>query len=118
MNSREEFKQMQKQSSFEIQNFLTKGKKTLFTTKCNRGIDFAGDKCSSVVLTKFPYPNIKSLFWKVLRQEQPEKFQEFYVDKAHRELVQRIARGIRFKGDSVQLLSPDVRVINHRFEKD
>ena len=116
--SREEFKQIQKQSLFEIQNFLTKGKKTLFTTKCNRGIDFAGDKCSSVVLTKFPYPNIKNLFWKVLRQEQPDKFQEFYVDKAHRELIQRIARGIRFKGDSVKLLSPDVRVINHKFDKD
>lgn len=114
--TREEFKELQKQTNFTIQDFLSKNKKTLFTTKCNRGIDFAGDKCSSIVLTKFPYPNIQSLFWKVLKKEQPDKFKEFYVDKAHRELIQRIARGIRFKGDSVFLLSPDVRVINHNFD--
>ncbi|MBS3087246.1 hypothetical protein J4226_01495 [Candidatus Pacearchaeota archaeon] len=38
----------------------------LFSTKCARGVDFAGDKCNSIIITKFPYPNIQSLFWKIL----------------------------------------------------
>ena len=37
---------------------------------------------------------------------------EFYLDKSRRDLVQKIARGVRFKGDMVDLWSPDVRVLN------
>ena len=89
-------------------------KKVLFTTKCSRGVDFAGDKCNSIVITRFPYPNIQGLFWKILKKEQPEKFMEFYLDKARRDLIQKVARGVRFKGDKVSLWSPDIRVINSK----
>ena len=34
------------------------------------------------------------------------------MDKARRELVQKVARGVRFKGDKVDLWSPDIRVLN------
>jgi hypothetical protein len=41
---------------------------------------------------------------------------EFYMDKARRELFQKIARGVRFKGDKVNLLSPDIRVLNAKLD--
>ncbi len=84
----------------------------LFTTRCNRGIDFPFETCNSVVITKFPYPNTQSLFWKILKKNKPEIFWEFYKDKAHRELLQRVYRSVRAADDHVFLLSPDIRVIN------
>jgi Rad3-related DNA helicase len=89
------------------------GKNTiLFTTRCSRGIDFPFETCNSVVITKFPYPNTQSLFWKILKKTKPEIFWDFYRDKAHRELLQRIYRSVRAADDSVFLLSPDIRVLN------
>tara|TARA_Y100000310_G_scaffold344129_1_gene455273 strand:- start:1079 stop:3001 length:1923 start_codon:yes stop_codon:yes gene_type:complete len=114
--TQEELKELQKQdkNNKRIDKFKKQETDILFTTKCSRGVDFPGDKCKSIILTKYPYPNIQGLFWKILKQEQPEKFMEFYLDKARRELIQKIARGVRFKGDHVLLLSPDVRVLNAR----
>jgi Rad3-related DNA helicase len=84
----------------------------LFTTRCNRGIDFPYETCNSVVITKFPYPNTQSLFWKILKKNKPTIFWEFYRDKANRELLQRVYRSVRAANDSVFLLSPDIRVLN------
>ena len=97
-----------------VDDFKSGGVDVLFTTKCSRGVDFPGEKCKSIVLTKYPYPNIQGLFWKILKKEKPDKFMEFYMDKARRELVQKIMRGVRFKGDHVLLLSPDSRVLDGR----
>ena len=104
----------EQQNANSIKDFISGNKKVLFTTKCSRGVDFAGDKCNSIVITRFPYPNIQGLFWKILKKEQPEKFMEFYLDKARRDLIQKVARGVRFKGDKVSLWSPDIRVINSK----
>jgi len=38
------------------------------------------------------------------------------MDKARRELMQKIAREVRFKGDKVDLWSPDVRVLNGKLD--
>ncbi len=86
----------------------------LFTTRCSRGIDFPFETCNSVVITKFPYPNVQSLFWKILKKNKPDIFWDFYRDKAHRELLQRVYRSVRAPTDSVFLLSPDIRVLNSR----
>jgi len=110
--TQERLRDIQSRGNTNIDEFTSGEEDILFTTKCSRGVDFAGEKCNSIVVTKFPYPNIQGLFWKILKQEQPEKFMEFYMDKARRELVQKVARGVRFKGDKVSLWSPDVRVIN------
>ncbi len=88
----------------------------LFTTRCSRGVDFPGEKCNSVVITRYPYPNISSLFWKILRQENPGDFMKFYMDKARRDLLQKIYRALRFKEDHVILMSPDIRVLNESFK--
>jgi len=114
--TQERLRELQSRGNTAVEDFSNKEEDILFTTKCSRGVDFAGDKCNSIVLTRFPYPNIQGLFWKILKQEQPEKFMEFYMDKARRELTQRVARGVRFKGDKVDLLSPDVRVLNAKLD--
>lgn len=115
MISREKLREMQSFSgNRNIDKFKQGEMDFLFTTKCSRGVDFPGEKCNSVVLTKYPYPNIRGLFWQILKKEQPDKFFEFYMDKANRELIQKIARAVRFKGDHVLLFSPDVRVLNAR----
>jgi Rad3-related DNA helicase len=114
--TREKLKELQGQDkkNQRVHKFKKQEVDILFTTKCSRGVDFPGDKCKSVILTKYPYPNIQGLFWKILKQEQPDKFMEFYLDKARRELIQKIARAVRFKGDHVLLLSPDIRILNAR----
>lgn len=113
--TQERLREMQLRGNSAIDNFSSGEEGVLFTTRCSRGVDFAGDKCNSIVVTKFPYPNVQGLFWKILKKEQPEKFMEFYLDKARRDLHQKIARGVRFKGDKVSLWSPDVRVINSEY---
>ncbi|MBU2576410.1 MAG: DEAD/DEAH box helicase family protein [Nanoarchaeota archaeon] len=114
--TQERLREIQSRGNTAVDDFVNKEEDVLFTTKCSRGVDFAGDKCNSIVLTRFPYPNIQGLFWRILKKEQPEKFMEFYMDKARRELIQKVARGVRFKGDKVDLWSPDVRVINSNLE--
>lgn len=90
-----------------------KGKtEVLFTTRCNRGIDFPFETCNSVLITKFPYPNTQSLFWRILKKNKPQIFWEFYKDKAHRDLLQKVYRSVRASDDHVYLLSPDIRVLN------
>src|SRR3989344_309686 len=86
-------------------------KSALYSTKCSRGVDFPGDTCRSVILTKYPNPNIRGTFWKVLKNVHPDYFWDFYQDKARREFLQRIFRALRSKEDHVFVLSPDIRVI-------
>jgi len=89
---------------------------TLFSTRASRGMDFPGEQCNSIIFTKYPNPNVRDAFWKILKQTKPEHYWSFYKDKAKRELMQKIYRGLRFKEDHVYLLSPDIRVLN-AFEK-
>jgi len=84
----------------------------LYSTRTNRGMDFPGETCNSVIFTKYPYPNVSDVFWKVLKKTHPEIYMEFYLDKAHRELQQRLYRALRFEEDHVFVLSPDTRVLN------
>ena len=95
-----------------ISMFKAKLSDTLFTTKCARGVDFPGDICNSVVFTKYPNPNIRDPFWKILKNTHPDYFWEFYHDKARREFQQRLFRAIRSKDDHVYVLSPDKRVLD------
>ena len=114
--SKEKLIEMQNSSSDQVGKFKRGEIDVLFSTKCARGVDFPGEECNSVIITKYPYPNIQGLFWQILKKENPNKFMEFYLDKARRELVQKIARAVRFKGDHVLLLSPDSRVLDGKVQ--
>ena len=94
-----------------ISEFKNKNTDTLFTTKCSRGVDFPGDLCNSIIFTKYPNPNIRELYWRILKKTKPYYFWSIYKDKARREFLQRIYRALRFPEDKVQILSPDSRII-------
>ncbi|MEA3329585.1 MAG: helicase C-terminal domain-containing protein [Nanoarchaeota archaeon] len=84
----------------------------LFTTKCGRGIDFPGEQCKSVIFTKYPNPHVRSLFWRILQKTHPQYYWTVYKDKARREFLQKIYRGVRSTTDHVFVLSPDKRVLD------
>ena len=99
-----------------IEEFKTGKINILFSTRASRGIDFPGEQCNSIIFTKYPNPNVKDVFWKILNQTKPQHYWKFYKDKAKRDLLQKIYRGLRFKDDHIYLLSPDSRVLD-AFEK-
>ena len=112
--TQEKLKQLQAGDSVGavVQKFKSGQLKILYSTKCNRGVDFPGETCNSIILTKYPYPNVKSLFWRILKKTRPQHYNSFYLDKARREFSQRIYRGLRSEQDHIFLLSPDIRVFN------
>ena len=112
--SREQLKQVQIEDKIgkRVEMFKQGKIDVLFSTKCSRGVDFPGDVCRSVIFTKYPYPNVRSPFWKVLQKTHASAYWEFYRDKAYREFLQRIYRAVRSKNDYVEVLSPDLRVLD------
>jgi len=106
-----ENEQMNDKTGEIIQKFKNKEIEILYSTKCNRGVDFPGDMCNSIVFTKFPYADRSSLFWRILSKVNKKDADMFYFDKARREIIQRSFRGVRSKDDKVDILSPDVRVL-------
>ncbi len=112
--SREKLREQQeKYKHGELLQLFKESKiKILYSTKCNRGIDLPGEMCNSIVYTKYPFPDVWSIFWRVLKASKPDKFNSFYFDKARREFLQRLYRGLRSKDDKVEILSPDLMVLN------
>jgi Rad3-related DNA helicase len=112
--SRRELKEKQsKDSTGEAIKKFKKGKiDILFSTRDSRGVDFPGEQCNSIIFTKYPNPNVQDAFWKILMKTNPSSYWAFYKDKARREFLQKIYRGLRFKTDHVCLLSPDSRVLD------
>lgn len=111
--SREDLREEQfKDKTGENLNDFKKGRKDiLFSTRDSRGVDFPGEQCRSIIFTKYPNPNVKDPFWKILMKTSPGHYWKFYKDKAKRELVQKVYRGVRSKDDFVELWSPDSRVL-------
>ncbi len=116
--SQEELKNLQTEDEEGelVDNFKEGNINVLFSTRASRGMDFPGEQCNSIVFTKYPNPNIDDAFWKILHKTSPQYYWDFYKDKAKRELWQKVYRGIRFVGDKVEVLSPDLRVLD-AFEK-
>ena len=111
--SREELRSMQQDSAEELLNRFKEQKiDVLFSTRASRGIDLPGEQCRSIIFTKYPNPNVQDAFWKILNKTHPQYYWDFYRDRARRELWQKVYRGIRFKDDKVNVLSPDIRVLD------
>jgi Rad3-related DNA helicase len=110
--------QKEDKESLNIKKFKDGEIDILFSTKCSRGVDFPGDECRSIIFTKFPNPNVQDAFWKILNRTNPSKYWSFYKDKARREILQKIYRGLRFKEDKITLMSPDSRVLDFFEEKE
>ncbi|MGD9275745.1 MAG: helicase C-terminal domain-containing protein [Candidatus Pacearchaeota archaeon] len=112
--SREKLRELQNddKTGVLIERFKMGKINVLFSTRAGRGIDFPGGECNSIVFTKYPNPNVKDAFWRILNKTNPMHYWEFYRDKAKREIWQKVYRGIRSKNDHVYVLSPDLRVLN------
>ncbi len=112
--SREKLREIQNDDSEGklIEEFKTGKTDLLFSTRASRGIDFPGEQCNSIIFTKYPNPNVQDVFWKILNKTKPQHYWKFYRDKARRDLLQKIYRGLRFKDDHIYLLSPDTRVLD------
>ena len=116
--SRERIEELQERyKKGELLEMFKEGKlEVLYSTKCNRGVDLPGNMCKSIIFSKYPYPGMKDIFWRILRRENPEGFKEFYFDKSKREFLQRIYRGLRSDDDRVNLLSPDLMVMRREMD--
>ena len=94
-----------------VSDFKSGSITSLFSTKSQRGVDFPGEICNSIIFTKYPNPNVSDIFWKVLKETHKDSYWDFYNDKAWREFLQRIYRALRSQDDHVLILSPDIRVL-------
>lgn len=84
-----------------------------FSTKMDRGVDLKDDKCRSIILLKYPIPNISDVFLKVLRKQVgTQKFWDYVDDMADRDMLQQCGRAIRNKDDWCKVYSPDKKVID------
>ncbi|GAI22111.1 unnamed protein product, partial [marine sediment metagenome] len=74
--TKEKLKQLQDEDSTgeAIKKFKEGGIDILYSTKCNRGADFPGNTCRSMVFTKYPNPNTQNTFWKILKKTHPQYF--------------------------------------------
>lgn len=111
--SREELREIQNNDKAGkiVEEFKKGERDVLFSTRDSRGVDFPGEQCNSIIFTKYPNPNVKDPFWRILMRTNPGHYWKFYKDKAKRELVQKVYRGVRSESDFVELWSPDSRVL-------
>jgi len=90
----------------------TKDGNITFSTVMKRGVDLKDDQCRSIVMLKFPFPNMQEPILKAMRLKLgDENFWRYYHDIAKREFIQTIGRGVRHKDDWVELWSPDRTVL-------
>ena len=93
-----------------------KGQRTLrtrdgnitFSTVMKRGVDLKDDECRSIIMLKFPFPNVGDPILKAMKLKLgDETFWRYYQDIAKREFIQTIGRGVRHKEDWLEFWSPD-----------
>jgi len=121
LETRERMKEMNEKYGLGqlVQKFKNKEVDILYSTTSTRGMDFPGEMCNTIILTKFPYPPVDSLFMKILKRSKPKEYNSFYFDQARRGFIQRVYRGLRSKNDHIFLMSPDIQVLqNNLFKYD
>ncbi|PTD93698.1 hypothetical protein C9439_06520 [archaeon SCG-AAA382B04] len=104
---RKEAKNSQKR---HIEKFKKGEKEILFSTKLKRGMDLKGEKCRSVIIQKYPYPNLGDPYLQALKKRLGNDFWDYYEDMARRDLIQQIGRVVRSEDDWAEIWSPDRKV--------
>ncbi|MEE8358716.1 MAG: helicase C-terminal domain-containing protein, partial [Candidatus Hydrothermarchaeales archaeon] len=94
-----------------LKSFIRGGRSLIFSTKTDRGVDLPDDTCRSIVLTKYPFPDLNDPVLRVMRKRMSEvPFWNYYRDIAKREFYQQIGRGLRSEDDWLEVWSPDMKV--------
>ena len=92
----------------------TKNGDVTFSTVMKRGVDLRDDKCRSIVMLKFPFPDVGDPILKALKLKLGDKvFWQYYHDIAEREFIQTLGRGVRHENDWIELWSPDKTVFGY-----
>ncbi|RLI83896.1 hypothetical protein DRP04_00255 [Archaeoglobales archaeon] len=83
----------------------------VWSTIAKRGLDLRGDRCRSICILKYPFPDLSDGMLQAIRLLLgDDAFFRYYRDKADRELIQQIGRAVRSKDDWVEVWSPDLTV--------
>jgi len=94
-----------------LKSFISGGRNLIFSTKTDRGVDLPDDTCRSIVVTKYPFPDLNDPVLRVMKKRMSDApFWNYYRDIAKREFYQQIGRGLRSEDDWLEVWSPDMKV--------
>jgi len=95
---------------------LRTNKQIIVSTRMIRGADLRDDKCRAIVMTKWPYPDISAGYNQALKKRFGDAiFGKIMSDKAEREAIQYVSRGLRHDLDWMIFGSPDDMAYNNVF---
>jgi len=95
---------------------LRTDKQIIVSTRMIRGTDLRDDKCRAIVMTKWPVGDISDGYLQAIKKRFGEKtFWEIVRDKAAREAVQYVSRGLRHERDWSYFSTPDSRAFDQVF---
>lgn len=81
-------------------NVLRTDKQIILSTRMIRGADLRDDLCRGLVMTKWPYPDISAGYNQALKKRFGDTiFSKIMSDKAEREAIQYVCRGLRHDND-------------------
>ncbi|KXB01489.1 hypothetical protein AKJ44_02475 [candidate division MSBL1 archaeon SCGC-AAA261F17] len=87
-----------------------------FSTKMDRGADLK--EMRSVILLKYPYPDLGDPLLRATRNRLGDKkFWIYYRDRSRREFIQQIGRTLRSPDDEVEFWSPD-QICHENLQRD
>jgi hypothetical protein len=95
-----------------LESSVFRGKKIMVRTNFDRGVDLPDDECRTVIILKYPLVPINDPVIKSLQKRLGGDFREYYNDRADRNLVQQVSRGVRHKNDWCDFYTLDVNALN------
>lgn len=95
---------------------LRTDKQIIVSTRMIRGTDLKDDKCRAIVMAKWPVGDISDGYLQAIKKRFGDKtFWEIVRDKAAREAVQYVSRGLRHDFDWTIFATPDDYAFNQVF---
>lgn len=95
---------------------LRTNQQIIISTRMIRGVDLKDDKCRAVVMTKWPISDISAGYNQALRKRFGDNtFWRIMHDKAEREAIQYVCRGLRHELDWEYFSSPDSMAFDNVF---
>ena len=88
------------------------GELLVFSTISYRGVDLRDEKCRSIVVLKYPYPDLNDPVLQTMKMRLGEEaFWRYYEDIARRTFIQQVGRGLRHENDWCEFWSPDLHAL-------
>jgi len=85
----------------------------MFSTTSDRGLDLVDDKCRSIVIMKYPLPDISDIMFLTMKKQLGDgRFWSYLTDLADRNLVQQCGRAVRNDNDWCEVYTLDKKVIS------